>query len=68
MKCTNGHDRCYLGPSENCPYCIKDQPRDERGRFIKKCSAVERQKRECAWRAIPIPPQRVGAPHKKAAV
>lgn len=21
LKCTNGHDRCYLGPDEDCPYC-----------------------------------------------
>lgn len=23
LVCTNGHDRCYLGPSKNCPYCEK---------------------------------------------
>ncbi len=21
MKCVNGHDRCYEGPFEGCPYC-----------------------------------------------
>jgi hypothetical protein len=21
LRCVNGHDRCYLGPDENCPYC-----------------------------------------------
>jgi len=23
LKCVNGHDRCYLGPSDDCPYCEK---------------------------------------------
>ena len=50
MKCTNGHDRCYLGPSENCPYCIKDQPRDERGRFIK----TETKKPPCGRRLFAV--------------
>lgn len=21
LKCTNGHDRCYMGTSDDCPYC-----------------------------------------------
>lgn len=21
LVCVNGHDRCYEGPTENCPYC-----------------------------------------------
>jgi hypothetical protein len=21
LVCINGHDRCYLGPDERCPYC-----------------------------------------------
>lgn len=21
LVCVNGHDRCYEGPSETCPYC-----------------------------------------------
>ena len=21
LKCVNGHDRCYLGPDPDCPYC-----------------------------------------------
>lgn len=21
LKCTNGHDRCYLGTDDDCPYC-----------------------------------------------
>lgn len=21
LHCVNGHDRCYLGPDPNCPYC-----------------------------------------------
>lgn len=28
LKCTNGHDRCYLGTSEDCPYCeIEPDPK-----------------------------------------
>ena len=23
LKCTNGHDRCYMGTSDDCPYCEK---------------------------------------------
>lgn len=26
MKCVQGHDRCHLGPSDNCPYC---EPEDK---------------------------------------
>lgn len=26
LKCVNGHDRCYLGPDEDCPYCERKQP------------------------------------------
>jgi hypothetical protein len=21
LKCTNGHDRCYMGTDDDCPYC-----------------------------------------------
>lgn len=36
LKCVNGHDRCYLGPSDDCPYCERVEkpgtpdPRDAR--------------------------------------
>ena len=25
LVCVNGHDRCYLGPDEDCPYCERKQ-------------------------------------------
>ena len=21
LKCVNGHDRCYMGTDDDCPYC-----------------------------------------------
>jgi hypothetical protein len=32
LKCVNGHDRCYMGPDDDCPYCervpIRPLPND----------------------------------------
>lgn len=27
LICVNGHDRCYLGPDPDCPYCELRAPR-----------------------------------------
>jgi transposase len=32
LKCTNGHDRCYMGPSDDCPYCERVPAAAEVGR------------------------------------
>lgn len=29
LKCVNGHDRCYEGPVEDCPYCERVTKGDE---------------------------------------
>lgn len=34
LRCVNGHDRCYLGADEACPYCE---------RVNKSCTGVHRK-------------------------
>jgi hypothetical protein len=36
LKCVNGHDRCYEGTSEDCPYCEHtSDPREEEESMIR---------------------------------
>lgn len=34
LKCVNGHDRCYEGPDENCPYCERIAPPPQNAALI----------------------------------
>lgn len=34
LRCTNGHDRCYLGPNPGCPYCERVPAPTQGGLFL----------------------------------
>ena len=36
LKCVNGHDRCYLGPDEDCQYCERTPTPPEPGPVLSR--------------------------------